>query len=63
MTEKPDQINPVLLEIGKIIKPHGLNGELIVFLSTKILRFVFNPFFESTVTFIIFWWARRDSNS
>ena len=35
MTEKPDQINPVLLEIGKILKPHGLNGELIVDLSTN----------------------------
>jgi len=35
MTEKPDQTNPVLLEIGKILKPHGLNGELIVFLSTN----------------------------
>ena len=35
MTEKPDENNPVLLEIGKILKPHGLNGELIVDLSTN----------------------------
>ena len=35
MTEKPDENNPVLLEIGKILKPHGLNGELIVNLSTN----------------------------
>ena len=35
MNEKPDQTNPVLLEIGKILKPHGLNGEVIVFLSTN----------------------------
>ena len=35
MTEKPDKNNPVLLEIGKILKPHGLNGELIVDLSTN----------------------------
>ena len=35
MTEKPDDNNPVLLEIGKILKPHGLSGELIVGLSTN----------------------------
>lgn len=35
MNEKPDQTNPVLLEIGKILKPHGLNGEVIVSLSTN----------------------------
>ena len=35
MTEKPDDNNPVLLEIGKILKPHGLDGELIVDLSTN----------------------------
>ena len=35
MTEKPDENNPVLLEIGKILKPHGLNGELLVDLSTN----------------------------
>ena len=35
MTEQPDEKNPVLLEIGKILKPHGLSGELIVDLSTN----------------------------
>jgi 16S rRNA processing protein RimM len=35
MSEKPDENNPVLLEIGKILKPHGLNGELVVDLSTN----------------------------
>ena len=35
MTEKPDETNSVLLEIGKILKPHGLNGELLVSLSTN----------------------------
>ena len=35
MPEKPDENNPVLLEIGKILKPHGLNGELVVDLSTN----------------------------
>jgi len=35
MTEQPDEKNPVLLEIGKILKPHGLGGELIVDLSTN----------------------------
>ncbi len=42
MTEKPDENNPVLLEIGKILKPHGLNGELIVDLSTNSIDRV-NP--------------------
>ena len=35
MAEKSDENNPVLLEIGKILKPHGLDGELIVDLSTN----------------------------
>ena len=35
MAEKPDENKPVLLEIGKILKPHGLNGELLVDLSTN----------------------------
>ena len=35
MSEKPGENNPVLLEIGKILKPHGLNGELVVDLSTN----------------------------
>ena len=30
MAEKPDENKPVLLEIGKVLKPHGLNGELLV---------------------------------
>ena len=42
MTEKPDENNPVLLEIGKILKPHGLNGELIVDLSTNRIQRI-NP--------------------
>ena len=35
MPEKSDENNPVLLEVGKILKPHGLDGELIVDLSTN----------------------------
>ena len=35
MIDQPDEKNPVLLEIGKILKPHGLGGELIVNLSTN----------------------------
>jgi len=35
MIDQPDEKNPVLLEIGKILKPHGLGGELIVDLSTN----------------------------
>ena len=39
------------------------NFFLISFLSTIIDKVVFKPFFDCICTFIIFWWARRDSNS
>ena len=35
----------------------------IFFLSTITDKIVLRPFFDFTSTFIIFWWARRDSNS
>lgn len=34
MDDRPDSTGPVLLEIGRIERPHGLNGEVVVSLIT-----------------------------
>ena len=49
-------------KIDKIIK-NKLSTICKIFLSIITDKIVLRPFFDFTSTFIIFWWARRDSNS